>query len=517
MIGQIIGNYKITEKIGEGGMGAVFKGLDFMLEREVAIKMLRPELAQQPHVVERFRLEAITLAKLSHPNIATLHTFLRRGNDFFMVMEFVAGKTLSSLIKQVGALPCDQAISLLCQALEGIEHAHEFGIIHRDIKSENMMLTQKGSIKVMDFGIARVLGTDRMTRHGHLVGTIEYMAPEQVRGEEADLRSDIYSTGIVLYEMVTGRLPFNSDSDYALMKMQVEQHPQLPRRFAPSIPAFVEEAIIRALNKDPESRFQSASQFRYALLGRGQHDSPAAYIPAPSMVAVSTPIASSSHAALDPERKLEQSKSAGNETGNTAPVGDQIKPTRLAQDIQPPLNQPVAHGVREEFQAPQHQADDLLHRPIARNDLTPSPGSKRSWKVKAAVATALSAIVIAGSYVFISGGSSNSNANSNVGQPAQSSAGSPALKSEPKKPAAVESTKPQVPDVDASNQSKTGNVAIDSFQFAGNANQTLKSKKSRQQDDADSARARRAKAAQAEKAEMERIRARIKDAVRKNQ
>ena len=235
MIGHLVGNYKVTDKIGEGGMGSVFRGIDIMLEREVAIKMLRPELSRQPHVVERFRSEAVTLAKLNHPNIATLYSFLRQGEDFFMVMEFVRGETLDSLIGRSGAMPWERAVGLFSQALEGIDHAHKMGIVHRDIKPANMTLTETGSIKVMDFGIARVLGTDRLTKTGHLIGTVEYMSPEQVRGEETDARSDIYSLGILLYEMLTGRVPFNSSSEYELMRSHIEDAPKppgtLPLRF----------------------------------------------------------------------------------------------------------------------------------------------------------------------------------------------------------------------------------------------------------------------------------------------
>ena len=266
MIGSVVGNYKIIDKIGEGGMGAVFKGVDLMLEREVAIKMLRPELARQPHVVERFRTEAVTLAKLNHPNVATLHSFFRQGEDFFMVMEFVRGRTLDDVIKTQGAMPSGRAVELFCMALEGIDHAHKMGIIHRDIKPANMMLTETDSIKVMDFGIARVLGTDRLTRAGHLIGTVEYMSPEQVRGEETDARSDIYSLGILLYEMLTGRVPFNSASEYELMRCQIEDLPTPPRTFAPQIPVAVEQGIMRSLAKLREARYQSASEFRLTLI-----------------------------------------------------------------------------------------------------------------------------------------------------------------------------------------------------------------------------------------------------------
>ncbi len=267
MIGKVVGPYQITEKIGEGGMGAVFKGIDTMLEREVAIKMLRPELARQPEVVERFRTEAITLAKLNHPNIATLYSFLRQEDDYFMVMEFVRGNTLETVIMNYGAIAYERAIPLFCHSLEGIDHAHKQGIVHRDIKPANVMVMETGSVKVMDFGIARVLGSARMTRQGSVVGTVEYMSPEQIRGEDSDARSDIYSLGILLYEMLTGRVPFNSTSEYEIMKLQIEEAPPPPTLFAAQLPLPIEQAIMRSLAKKAKARFQTAGEFRAALLG----------------------------------------------------------------------------------------------------------------------------------------------------------------------------------------------------------------------------------------------------------
>src|SRR5262249_1911167 len=192
--------------------------------------------------------------------------FLREVDDYFMVMEFVRGETLDSVLRRTGGMPVDRAVSFFCQALEGIDHAHKMGIVHRDIKPANIMLTDTGSIKVMDFGIARVLGTARMTRQGNIIGTIEYMSPEQVRGQETDARSDIYSLGMLLYEMLTGRVPFTDNSEYELMRSQIEEAPTPPRDFAPHIPLPVEEAIMRSLAKKPEARFQSAGEFRKALL-----------------------------------------------------------------------------------------------------------------------------------------------------------------------------------------------------------------------------------------------------------
>ncbi|HEX7317182.1 MAG TPA: protein kinase [Pyrinomonadaceae bacterium] len=269
MIGQVFGNYKIEQKLGEGGMGEVFRGVDMMLEREVAIKFLRPELASQAQVVERFRSEAVTLAKLNHPNIATLYNFMRQGDSFVMVLEFVRGVTLDHVIQQRGAIPVESAIPIFCQMLDGIQEAHDFGIIHRDIKPANMMVTEKGTLKVLDFGIARILGTARMTRQGNIIGTIEYMSPEQVRGFETDARSDIYSLGMLLYEMLTARCPFDIQNEFELMKAQIEHYPVPPRQLNPAIPEVVEQAIWKAIHKDPAQRFQSASEFRTFLLNAG--------------------------------------------------------------------------------------------------------------------------------------------------------------------------------------------------------------------------------------------------------
>lgn len=259
-------------------MGTVYKAIDFMAEREVALKMLRPDLARQPQLVARFRLEAKALAKLNHANIATLYSFFRQGDDFFMAMEFVKGETLANRIQRLGAISCDEAISKFQHILEGISYAHQNQIVHRDIKPSNIMLTPEGSAKVMDFGIARVMGTERMTIQGSLIGTLEYMSPEQIQGLEVDARSDIYSLGIVLYEMLTGCLPFTASNEYELMKWQVERLAPSPRSLVPDIPLPVEKAIMRALSKNPDRRFQTVSEFRDTICFKAliQSSTPAA-------------------------------------------------------------------------------------------------------------------------------------------------------------------------------------------------------------------------------------------------
>ena len=377
MIGSVVGNYKIIDKIGEGGMGAVFKGVDLMLEREVAIKMLRPELARQPNVVERFRTEAVTLAKLNHPNVATLHSFFRQADDFFMVMEFVRGETLDDVIRAQGAMQCDQAIELFCMALEGIDHAHKMGIVHRDIKPANMMLTETGSIKVMDFGIARVLGTDRMTKAGHLIGTVEYMSPEQVRGEETDARSDIYSLGTLLYEMLTGRVPFNSTSEYELMRCQIEDTPTPPRALAPQVPVAVEQAIMCALSKKPEARYQSASEFRETLIQKttgsvtkvDAEPPPASYVTRESELIVSTPSG----------QVIKETRLAGDPDVPVALVA-QLNETPLAPTIELPT------GYQQT--SPQNGAAP----PQAGGSLGPLLG-KLNWKHYAGAAALLVALI----------------------------------------------------------------------------------------------------------------------------
>jgi serine/threonine-protein kinase len=270
MIERVVGsNYRIVEKVGEGGMGAVFRAVDLMLEREVAIKAIRPELAREPDVVERFRAEARSLARVSHPAIATIYSFFQDGDELFLAMEYVRGRSLGRILEAEGALPWERAVRLLSSALDGIAEAHRAGIIHRDLKPDNLMITEAGTVKVMDFGIARMAGSGHLTRTGLLVGTLRYMAPEQIQGEEADQRSDVYALGGVLYQMLTGRPPFEGKSDYAILRAQIEEMPPPPSSGVPGLPAWLDRAVLRALAKLPADRFQSVEEMNRFLRARG--------------------------------------------------------------------------------------------------------------------------------------------------------------------------------------------------------------------------------------------------------
>ncbi len=264
-LNSVIGGYKVIELIGEGSTGTVFRCLDILLEREVALKLLRPELTHNPQVVKRFRAEAIALACLNHPNIVTLHQLFCDIEHCFMVQEFVRGETLDSLIRRCGPMPWQTALSLVCQALEGLEHAHNLKVIHRNIKPANLILTESGVVKLMDFRVNRMLEDSDSTQSRDTPGMFKYMSPEQIQGQHTDYRVDIYAIGMVLYELLTTHAPFDQSTDHEPIHAHVEGTPKSLRTWVPNIPLRLEVTVLRALEKSPENRFQSAAEFRSEL------------------------------------------------------------------------------------------------------------------------------------------------------------------------------------------------------------------------------------------------------------
>jgi predicted Ser/Thr protein kinase len=265
MIGTQISQYRLVEKLGEGGMGVVYKAVDTMLDRQVAVKLLSSQLAGNNELMERFKAEAKMQATLSHPNITMLYSYLIWEGRAVMVMEFVEGETLHQMSARRGPIAAGEALPLFKQALLGIGAAHRRGIVHRDIKPSNIMVNKENQVKVMDFGIAKVLGSTGMTRTNMYMGTAAYMAPEQVLNKPVDARTDIYALGVTLYEILSGQVPFRADSDYEVLSAHVQRTPVSPDEHCPNIPPACVDAIMRALSKEPEKRFATTEEFCAAL------------------------------------------------------------------------------------------------------------------------------------------------------------------------------------------------------------------------------------------------------------
>jgi len=263
-VNRRIGDYEILGELGSGGMGRVYKVRNVISERVEAMKILLPDLAGRQELAARFLREIKVLASLNHPNIAQLRTALTIENQLVMIMEYVEGTSLATRLEH-GPIVMADALNYVSQVLDALSYAHQQHVIHRDIKPANMMLTPQGVVKLMDFGIARSEDTSSLTMSGTTLGSLNYMSPEQVKGLPTDARSDLYSLGISLYEMVTGQKPFNADSDYAIMSAHVKEAPRPPVELQPNLPPALNEIILMAIAKDPAQRFQSADAFRNAL------------------------------------------------------------------------------------------------------------------------------------------------------------------------------------------------------------------------------------------------------------
>src|SRR5256714_7228868 len=273
------GRYELAEVLGYGGMAEVHRGRDIRLGRDVAVKTLRADLARDPAFQSRFRREAQSAASLNHPSVVAVYDTgedpaADGGSAPYIVMEYVDGRTLRDLLQTEGLLLPQRALEITADVLAALDYSHRAGIIHRDIKPGNVMLTRAGDVKVMDFGIARALtgATSTMTQTAAVVGTAQYLSPEQARGEHVDQRSDIYSTGCLLYELLTGRPPFVGDSPVAVAYQHVREDVIPPSRVNPDVTPAIDAIVLKAMAKNPANRYQSAGDMRAdvqrALAGR---------------------------------------------------------------------------------------------------------------------------------------------------------------------------------------------------------------------------------------------------------
>ncbi|TGV26645.1 Stk1 family PASTA domain-containing Ser/Thr kinase, partial [Mesorhizobium sp. M00.F.Ca.ET.186.01.1.1] len=261
MEGQRLGGrYQLESRVGGGGMAIVYKARDLILNRPVAVKVLRSQFGTDEDFVNRFRREAQAVASLSHPNVVGVYDVGQEGDTHYMVMEYIEGYTLKEVIIQRGALPVEEAVRIAEQICDALDHAHQNQIIHRDIKPHNIMIGKNGRVKVTDFGIARAVTSATITHTNAMLGSVHYFSPEQARGGITGEKSDIYSLGIVLYEMVTGELPFSGDSPISVALKHLQEPLPEPRQVNPNIPQSVENVILKALVKDPFLRYASARE-----------------------------------------------------------------------------------------------------------------------------------------------------------------------------------------------------------------------------------------------------------------
>ncbi|WP_366921597.1 Stk1 family PASTA domain-containing Ser/Thr kinase [Metallumcola ferriviriculae] len=271
MIGKVLGGrYEIIEKLGGGGMSVVYKGRDTLLNRVVTIKVLREQFASDQDFVRRFEREAQAVASLSHPNIVSIYDVGQQDDAHYLVIEYVKGATLKDYIREHAPLGINDVVGIAIQICDALEHAHENGIIHRDIKPQNILLTPSGRVKVTDFGIARASTAATVTYTGSIVGSVHYLSPEQAKGETADEKSDIYAAGVVLYEMTTGQLPYSGETPITIALKHIQDTPPPPHEVrgdrGDTIPPALEEVILRAMEKDYQLRYETAVEMRTDLV-----------------------------------------------------------------------------------------------------------------------------------------------------------------------------------------------------------------------------------------------------------
>jgi len=386
--GQRIGDYEVMGTLGAGGLGAVYEVRHLISQRREAMKILLPDQSGAAEMVERFRREVQTLAGLNHVNIAALHTAFYYENQLAMIMELVHGETLRDRFVK-GAVTLPLALGYMEQVLRALVYAHGLGVVHRDIKPSNIMITETGPgtslVKLLDFGIAQTGAGTGLTRAGYLLGSLNYMSPEQVNGGKATPRSDLYSVGVTLYELVTGKLPITGATTYQIMLNHMNQVPVVPHEISAQVPPGLSAAIMRSLEKDPEKRFASAAEFLHELeqmTDGAQKDTaltmplqtPLARLSAALDAVTALPAASAQHPAV-PETSLRARSVAGAHGPVTGDQKPDLKPSSGSGIESLPLQEvarklavyigPVAKFVVKKLAA-QHSDFDTIYREAAK-------------------------------------------------------------------------------------------------------------------------------------------------------
>jgi predicted Ser/Thr protein kinase len=338
MIGELIDHYRVLELLGRGNMGVVYKALDVNLDRPVAVKVMSAEVRNDPDFVERFRQEARLQGALNHPNVALLFDYFIHDGAPVAVMEFIDGESLEQMIKRRGPIPAHECLPLFRQALAGVAAAHRAGIVHRDLKPSNLMVTRERVVKVMDFGIAKRQGVAGATKVSSTsIGSPLYMAPEQILGRAVDCRTDIYSLGLTLYQLLSGRPPFNprGKAEFVLLNAHVNDLPEPPTVYCADIPQPLVDAVMRALAKDPDARFQSADEFLRALPDVSAPAAPAVDAAAAAANAPARPAGPTGTVALSP----------GAIPGRVGPTGTvALKDAPTFKDPPPALKEAAGSG-----------------------------------------------------------------------------------------------------------------------------------------------------------------------------
>ena len=323
---RLAGRYVVEDLIATGGMATVWRARDEVLARPVAVKCLRDELARDPAFFERFNREAVASARLTHPSIVSVYDTGVDDSVYFIVMEFFEGRTLRGLMDQDGPQDAPRATGIMVPVLSALEFAHSQGFIHRDVKPANILVDPADRVKVTDFGIAKAAFTGGdLTTTGAVLGTVRYLSPEQVQGSEVDARSDLYSAGVVLYELLTGQAPFEAEGEVATAMMRLTTDPEPPRAIRAGIPEGVESVVLRAMARRPEERFQTAASMREALERAVAGGAPTAAFPSPAVQAEPTlavpgsSLAGTASTSVESPVELEQVETAGGEPPEYAP------------------------------------------------------------------------------------------------------------------------------------------------------------------------------------------------------